>query len=352
MTNLITPWSSIGYLTYKRTYARKLNGRTDENAPTEEFTDTVERVLAACKSQLKVGFTDGEEKRLERYLLELKGSVAGRFWWQLGTGTVERLGLASLQNCAFCVVDHPIVPFVWAMDFLALGSGVGYNIQRKNVEKLPAVREWFKAPTRVNDGGADFIIPDSREGWVRFLAKTLKAAFLSERPEKGTFTYSTQVVRGKGTPIKGFGGVASGPEDLVWGIGKISEVLLKRAGRKIRPIDALDIMNIIGHIIVAGNVRRSAQIAIGDCDDIEFLLAKRWDIGKVPSWRAMSNNTVACDDIKDLHEYFWDSYEVGGEPIGLLNLKLAREVGRLGEKEYPDPNVQGCNPLIASGYLQ
>jgi hypothetical protein len=58
----------------------------------------------------------------------------------------------------------------------------------------------------------------------------------------------------------------------------------------------------------------------------------------------MSNNTVACDDIKDLHEYFWDSYEVGGEPIGLLNLKLAREVGRLGETEYPDPDVEGVNP--------
>jgi ribonucleotide reductase alpha subunit len=342
--DIVTPWSSVGYLTYKRTYSRKLNGRTEDTAPTEEFTDTVERILGACNTQLGVGFTDGEEERLRRYFLQLKGSVAGRFWWQLGTDTVGRLGLASLQNCAFCVVDHPIVPFVWAMDFLALGSGVGYNIQRKHVDKLPTVREWFRAPTRVNEGGADFIIPDSREGWVRFLAKTLKAAFLSERPEKGTFTYSTQVVRGKGTPIKGFGGVASGPEDLVWGVGKISEILIKRAGRKIRPIDALDIMNIIGHIIVAGNVRRSAQIAIGDCDDIEFLLAKRWDIGKIPSWRAMSNNTVACDDIKDLHEYFWDSYEVGGEPIGLLNLKLAREVGRLGETEYPDPDVEGVNP--------
>lgn len=344
MSEIVTPWSTIGYLTYKRTYSRKLDGRTDELAPTEEFTDTVERVLNACDTQLKVGFTENEKERLRSYLLQLKGSVAGRFWWQLGTTTVDRLGLASLQNCAFCVVDHPIIPFVWAMDFLAVGSGVGYNIQRKHIDKLPHVKTWFKPPTRVNDGGADFIIPDSREGWVRFLGKTLKAAFLSERPEKGTFTYSTQVVRGKGTPIKGFGGVASGPEDLVWGVGKISEVLMKRAGRKLRPIDALDIMNIIGHIIVAGNVRRSAQIAIGDCDDIEFLLAKRWDIGKVPPWRAMSNNTVACDDIKDLHEYFWDSYEVGGEPIGLLNLNLCRSVGRLGEPEYSDPNVQGVNP--------
>lgn len=349
MSNTNTPWSSVGLLTYKRTYSRKFKDTDVDGAPTEEFPDTIERILNACDSQLGVGFTKEERARLQTYFLELKGSVAGRFLWQLGTKTVDRLGLASLQNCAFTVVDHPIVPFTWCMDMLALGSGVGYNIQREHVDKLPVVREWFTAPTRVDHGGADFIIPDSREGWVRFLAKTLKAAFLSERKEKGTFTYSTQVIRGKGSPIKGFGGVASGPEDLCWGMGQISKILLKRQGRKVRPIDCLDIMNIIGHIIVAGNVRRSAQIAIGDCDDIEFLLAKRFDIGNIPSWRAMSNNSVVCHDVRDLHEYFWHSYEGKSEPLGLINLKLSRKMGRLGEIQYPDPEVQGFNPLTASG---
>jgi ribonucleoside-triphosphate reductase len=341
MSDTITPWSTVGYLTYKRTYARPIENTNQ----TEEFKDTIERVIEACRSQLNVGFTDDEEDRLRYYFLKLKCSVAGRFLWQLGTKTVDRLGLASLQNCAFTVVDQPIRPFCWAMDMLALGSGVGYNIQRQHLNKLPVVREWFSAPTRVNDGGADFIIPDSREGWVKFLGKTLKAAFLSERKEKGTFTYSTQMIRGKGTPIKGFGGVASGPEDLCWGVGKISEILEKRRGKKIRPIDALDIMNIIGHIIVAGNVRRSAQIAIGDPDDVEYLLAKRWDMGNIPSWRAMSNNSVAVSDIKDLHDFFWDGYEGKGEPYGLINLDLSRKVGRLGEEDYPDPDVMGYNPL-------
>lgn len=341
----VTPFSTVGYLTYKRTYSRKLDENGPDGSPTEEFPQTVERVIKACDTQLKVGFDKNEEDTFRNYLLSLKCSVAGRFWWQLGTQTVERLGLASLQNCAFTVVDGPIVPFTWCMDMLALGSGVGYNIQREHVNKLPEVRTWFKTPVRVSDAGADFIIPDSREGWVRFLAKTLKAAFLSERPEKGTFTYSTQVVRGRGTPIRGFGGVASGPEDLVWGIGKISEILMKRSGRKIRPIDALDIMNIIGHIIVAGNVRRSAQIAIGDCDDIEYLLSKRWDLGTIPSWRAMSNNSVVCSNINDLHEYFWDGYLGKGEPFGLINLELSRKEGRSGETQYPDPGVMGYNPL-------
>ena len=342
MTTL-TPWSSVGYLTYKRTYARRLN-ENDINSPTEEFPDTVERVIKACDEQLKCGFTKDEEQRLRNYLLGLKGSVAGRFWWQLGTDTVDKLGLSSLQNCAFRTVDKPVEPFTWAMDMLMLGSGVGYNIQKENVNKLPPVNLDFKCPVRSSDSGADFIVPDSREGWVALLGKTLKAAFLAHNSGKQTFSYSTQLIRSKGAPIKGFGGTASGPEDLVWGIEQISKVLEKRAGKQLRPVDCLDIMNIIGAVVVAGNVRRSAQIAIGDADDVEYLLAKRWDLGNIPSWRAMSNNSVVCHDIGDLHDFFWDGYEGKGEPYGLINLKLSRKIGRLGETQYPDPKVQGYNP--------
>ena len=336
-----TPFSTVGYITYKRTYARRLN-EADASSPTEEFEDTVNRVVASTANQLNVGFTDDEKQRLRKYLMELKGTVAGRFLWQMGTDTVGKLGLASLQNCAFTVINEPVRPFTWAMDMLMLGSGVGYNIQRKNIEKLPEVNLSFVRPTRVDSNDADFIVPDSREGWVQLLGKTLKAAFLGDK--KNTFSYSTVLVRGKGSAIKGFGGTASGPEDLCWGIEKISEVLEKRAGKKLRPVDALDIMNIIGAVVVAGNVRRSAQIAIGDADDVEYLLAKRWDMGNIPSWRAMSNNSVVCNDIKDLHEYFWDGYEGKGEPYGLINLRLSRKVGRLGDTNYPDPDVEGYNP--------
>ena len=252
----MTNFSSIGYLTYKRTYARYLDASLGADSPTEEWPDTVERVLKSCRTQLKVGFTEDEEDRFRDYMLDLKCSPAGRFLWQLGTATVDQYGLASLQNCAFTLVDDPIRPFVWTMDMLALGAGVGFNIQREYVDKIPEVRPWFKAPTRFDDGGADFIVPDSREGWVKLLGKTLKAAFLSEEPERGSFTYSTQIVRTQGMPIKGFGGVASGAQPLCKGISKISKVLEKRAGKKIRPVDALDLMNIIGETIVSGNVRR------------------------------------------------------------------------------------------------
>ena len=332
-----TPWGPLGYVTYKRTYARRLN-ENNTNSKTEEFENTVDRIVKASDKQLKVGFSPEEEKRLKEILLGLKGSVAGRFMWQLGTKTIDRLGLMSLQNCAFTVVNEPVRPFTWAMDALMLGSGVGYNIQREYVYELPKLKRKVRI-IRKDTNDADFIVPDSREGWVKLLRKTLESHFITGEG----FTYSTICVRGKGTPIKGFGGVASGPEELCWGIREISKLLNSRAGKKARPIDCLDIMNIIGYIVVAGNVRRSAQIAIGDYDDIQYLEAKRWDLG-IPNWRAMSNNSVVCNDISLLPEQFWEGYNGNGEPYGLINLKLSREIGRTGDTNYPDPDVAGYNP--------
>jgi ribonucleoside-triphosphate reductase len=328
----VTPWGSVGYITYKRTYARRIKNRT------EEFNETIQRVIDSAQKQLKCGFTAEEEKELYSLLISLKGSVAGRFLWQMGTTTVDKLGLASLQNCSFTVVDHPIKPFTWAFDMLMLGSGVGYNIQKEYVYELPKAKK--AKITRKDTNDADFIVPDSREGWVELLRRVLEAHFVTGE----SFSYSTVCIRGKGTLIKSFGGTASGPEELCWGMAEISKILNARANKKIRPIDALDMMNIIGAIVVAGNVRRSAQIALGDMDDLQFLSAKRWDLGNIPSWRAMSNNSVICNDINLLPENVWDGYMGNGEPYGLINLGLSQRIGRTGETQYPDPLVRGFNP--------
>jgi len=336
--DLQTPWGEIGYITFKRTYARRLK-EEDPNSKTEEFHDVIKREIDASERQLKVGFTAEEKERYYELRKQLKFSTAGRFMWQLGTKTVDKLGLPSLQNCAFTVVNSPIRPFTWTFEMLMLGSGVGYNIQKHNVYQLPKLKGKIKIE-RKDTGDADFIVPDSREGWVKLLGRVLKAYFFSGE----SFTYSTICIRSKGALIKGFGGTASGPEDLCWGISEINRILNSRANKKLRPIDCLDIMNIIGAVVVAGNVRRSAQIAIGDYDDLEFLKAKRWDLGSIPNWRAMSNNSIAApENIDDLPNEFWETYNQG-EPYGLINLELAKAVGRTGETQYPDPEVEGFNP--------
>ena len=332
------PWGEVGYPTFKRTYARKKGNAT------EEWHDTVERVVEACNKQLGCGFTEMEQENVRAMMMNLKGTVAGRFLWQLGTKTVDRLGLPSLQNCAFTVVDHPIRPFTWAFEMLMLGSGVGYNIQRENVYQLPKVRRKVKVERKdVND--ADFIVPDSREGWVELLKRVLEASFVTGEG----FSFATHLIRPAGSPIKGFGGTASGSEDLVWGMLEINKILNSRSGKRLSSVDCLDIMNIIGKIVVAGNVRRSAQIALGDVDDIEYLQAKRWDLGGIPNWRAMSNNSVVCDDVTKLPEEFWEGYKGNGEPYGLINLEATRRMGRTGEIQYKDLLVMGYNPCAEQG---
>lgn len=332
-----TPWGPVGSVTFARTYARRLN-ENDPSSPVETFSNTVDRVLNACDKQLGMGLSEEERTDMRNMMLGLEGIVAGRFLWQLGTKTVDKLGLPSLQNCAVTLVNEPVRPFTWAMDMLMLGCGVGFNIQREYVYELPKPKR--VKVTRLDTKDADYIVPDTRQGWVELLQKTLEAHFITG---KG-FTFSTICIRGKGTLIKGFGGVASGPEDLCWGISEINKLLNSRANKKVRPIDCLDIMNIIGSIVVAGNVRRSAQIALGDMDDLQFLNAKRWDLGGIPNWRAMSNNSVVCNDFKLLPEQFWQGYLGNGEPYGLINLKLSQSVGRAGDTSYPDPEVVGYNP--------
>lgn len=335
------PFDTMGLFTFLRTYARR-HDETDPKSTIENWGETLKRVVEACNTQLNVGFTDMEKREVFSLLYNLKCSVAGRFLWQLGTKTVDKLGLPSLENCCFTVVDEPIRPFTWTMNFLMLGSGVGYRILPEDVNKIPEVKK--VEITRLDTKDADFIVPDSREGWIKLLGKVLKAHFYSGK----NFSYSCVLLRSKGAPIKNFGGLASGPDILCDGILKINSVLNKRAGQKLRPIDALDIMNIIGMIVISGNVRRSAQIAIGSVHDKEYLQAKRWDLGNIPNWRAFSNNSVVCNDINDVlnSEEFWKGYDGTGEPYGLINLDLAKKCGRLGETQYPDPELEGFNPCL------
>jgi hypothetical protein len=245
--------------------------------------------------------------------------------------------------------------FLFLFENLMLGGGVGYSIRREDVHELPRIKKDVEIIHKPKND-ADFIIPDSREGWVKLLENVLSAHFETGK----SFSYSTILIRGAGEKIAGFGGKASGPAILVEGIKKICKVFKDREGKKLRSLDVLDICNIIGSVVVAGNVRRSAEIALGDPDDVLYLRAKNWGNGNVPNWRAMSNNTLYVDDYSHLMEEFWkNGYEINkktgfanGEPYGFFNLPLSRKFGRLKDgniknaDQYPTKvdNVVGTNP--------
>ena len=320
-------WSNLAKVVYKRTYARKDNGTL------ENWADTVERVIAGNVQGHNV--TAEEIERLRYYLMNRKAGPAGRGWWYSGAPSHKKLGGVALNNCWFVAGDE-WNNFVLAQDLLMLGGGVGMSVEHRFVSKLPRLKKDVNIVSK-DTKDADFIVPDSREGWNELTRRVLEAYFVTGK----SFSYSTVCIRPAGEQIKGFGGVSSGPKPLVTYIDKLVALLKSREGRHLRPVDAADILCSIGEMVVSGNVRRSAIIILGDPWDKEYLKAKRWDLGNIPTQRAMANFSVVVDDVEDLHPLFWKTYEQG-EPFGLVNRKNIQKFARMGELK-PDTAV-GVNP--------
>lgn len=328
------PWGfgGLGEIVYLRTYSRKIDGLDR----TETWTETIKRIIDGAV-EIGVPFSEKEAEKLFDHMYNLRCTVAGRALWQLGTPLVSKFSGTSLNNCFFTNIEK-IEDFELLFDYLMLGGGVGFSVERSKIHDLPKVKDVkFIKAERTND--ADFIVPDSRQGWRELLHKVLESHFVTGK----SFTYSTVLIREFGAQLKTFGGTASGPGALVDGIDDICKVLNNRVGKKLRSVDVLDICNIIGRIVVSGSSRRSAQIAIGDPDDVLFLRAKNWSSGSVPAWRANSNNSIYADAFDEIMAELWKGYDGSGEPYGLVNRKLARTVGRLGENAN-DPSIEGFNP--------
>ena len=328
------PWGfgGLGEIVYLRTYSRPVEGA----GRNEVWAETIQRCINGA-IEIGADLNQKDAEALFDHMFNLRASLSGRSLWQLGTPLVKKFNGTSLNNCFFTNIEK-VEDFELLFDYLMLGGGVGFSVERSKIHELPKIKAGVSIThERTND--ADIIVPDSRQGWRRLLHSVLKSYF-----ETGSsFSYSTMLIREFGAPLSTFGGTASGPGALVDGIADISKVMENRAGKKLRSIDVLDICNIIGRVVVSGSSRRSAQIAIGDPDDILFLRAKNWGSGTVPGWRANSNNSIYADSYDEIMPELWKGYDGTGEPYGLLNRKLARTYGRLGEKKS-DPSVEGFNP--------
>lgn len=333
------PWGfgGLGEVVYLRTYSRKIEGESRN----ETWVETCERTVNGA---VDIGaiLSEDEAEKLFDHMFNLRCLPAGRALWQLGTPLVKKYSGTSLNNCYFTNIET-IEDFELLFDYLMLGGGVGFSVERSKIHDLPKIKQGVTIThERTND--ADIIVPDSRSGWRRLLHSALKSFFETGK----SFSYSTILIRQFGAPLKTFGGTASGPQALIDGIEDISKVMQNREGKKLRSVDVLDICNIIGKIVVSGSSRRSAQIAIGDPDDVLFLRAKNWSSGSVPSWRANSNNSIYADSFDEILPELWKGYDGSGEPYGLVNRKMARTYGRLGERK-PDPTVEGFNPCAEIG---
>jgi ribonucleoside-triphosphate reductase (thioredoxin) len=336
--------NSLGEITFVRTYSR-----VKEDGTKERWYEVVRRVIEGMYSVQK---NHAKENRLpwndykaqksaqEAFdrMFNLKWTPPGRGMWTFGTPlTMEKRNSAALQNCAMVSTkdldkNDPGALFAWVMDALMLGIGVGFDT-------LGAEKNFpIYAPT---EPAVTYVIPDTREGWVESL-RLLLNSFLRQNQSIQEFDYSE--IRPEGAPIKGFGGTASGPAPLIKVHNQLREVIGGRAGEKLDSRAIVDIVNLIGTCVVAGNVRRSATLALGGAEDEEFINLKNYE--KFPDrapWAWMSNNSISAKVGMDYTQYV-DRIADNGEP-GFIWLDVARNYGRLADPaDGKDYRVMGFNP--------
>ncbi|KAG5182987.1 hypothetical protein JKP88DRAFT_157690 [Tribonema minus] len=333
-------FKGLGELVFRRTYSR-----VTETGVRERWFETCQRVVDGTFSMQQAWMAqqrlpwDAGRARLDaedmyRRMFEMKFLPPGRGLWAMGsTLTADRGCFAALHNCSFVstrnIAQYGASPFAMAMSQSMLGIGVGFDV-------TGAGDILIKAP----GPGAVHLVADSREGWVHSLEVLLEAFFHGATMPQ--FDYSG--VRPAGTVIRGFGGSSQGPDPLKQLHRDVTVTLGALIGRPITTTAIVDIFNQIGCCIVSGSVRRSAEIAVGDYDDAEFLDLK--DNTKNPHRAAFSwasNNSVKSPIGAD-YEAIAERMRLNGEP-GIIWLENAREFGRMRDGANAlDYRVCGCNP--------
>lgn len=259
----------------------------------------------------------------------------------MGTDVVHKKNLsAALNNCAFVSTEdmesNPSRPFEFLMDASMLGVGVGFDTKGRDRVMILGPKEEVEV----------YRIEDSREGWVNSVSKLLKAYFGVNGEKMNDIEFDYSAIRPEGEPLKTFGGVSSGPRPLRELHESIRGVLNGRIGQRMDSRAIVDLFNLIGRCVVSGNVRRSAEIAFGDPDDITFMDLKDYD--KNPERAAFgwsSNNSIFARVGMDYTEVA-KRLRVNGEP-GLAWLENMQKFGRMEDgPNWKDKRVKGGNPCL------
>lgn len=394
-TKKITPhWGPLGWVTYKRTYAR---WQADKDR-TEEWKETVKRVIEGNinldprlndnPSQAVIDELTTEAEQLFKLIYGLGATPSGRNLWISGTDYQKRTG-DSLNNCWFIAIrpqkygDSHIqpsylnneqvavsMPFAFLFDELMKGGGVGFSVTDDNINQIPSVdhkinlsividkssasydesistgafdRNDIKKPLQENE--IYYQLPDTREGWVLAVAQLIDLHFKNTNQNNvNKLILDMTNIRPRGAKIHGFGGTASGPTPLIEMLQDVNKVLNAKVGTNLSAVDCTDICNLIGKAVVAGNVRRSAELALGSGNNHQFITMKQ-DQEKLQHHRWASNNSISIDKDFDHFQEVADSIQENGEP-GIVNTSLSKNYGRIadGYQKNIDGDVEGTNP--------
>lgn len=353
------PMNQLGSFVYYRTYSRWI----PELKRREYWYETVRRAVEYNCSLAPT--TREEAEKLYDNIYNLKQFLSGRTLFTGGSEVSKKYGMSN-YNCALTIADD-FEAFRDLLYLLLVGAGVGLRVRKKDVNKLPSVRGDIKLISKAyvpknprdrieytnleyEDDMVEIVVGDSKEAWIQALDYFLKFFYLKEFRKINTIIMNYDNIRPAGERLKTFGGYSSGYAPFMEMIEKTYKILIKdnKGYKKLRPIDCMDIANIIGMTVVSGGVRRTSEVILFDYDDNEVATSKsnlykqdengNWIIDEEISHRRMSNNSIQYEERPSREQWHKHIQEMrySGEPA-FQNLEAVR-------KRKPD--AEGGNPCM------
>lgn len=298
------------YQTYiaKSRYSRFL----DDKGRREHWDETVARYFNFMEKHLKdkqnYALSPALRHELEQAVVNLEIMPSMRSLMTAGEA-LERQNIAG-YNCSYLPIDD-VKAFDEAMYILLCGTGVGFSVEQKYVNKLPEI------PEKLYDSNTTIVVKDSKEGWAKALRQVIALLYAGEIPK-----WDVSAVRPAGTRLKTFGGRASGPEPLVDLFKYVTNKFKGAVGRKLHTIECHDILCKIGEVVVVGGVRRSAMISLSDLGDDRMAHAKAGNWWDGNGQRALANNSAVYEVKPDVGQFMreWSNiYESHSGERGIFN---------------------------------
>ena len=330
MNNLLpTPYQEF---IHKSRYARWI----EDEGRRENYDETVDRyinyMVAHVKDKFDYDLPEADVEDLREAILNLEIMPSMRAMMTAGPA-LARDNICG-YNCSYIPVDSPRA-FDECMYILMCGTGVGFSVERENVDKLPVVSDNFsKSSTVIN-------VADSKPGWAKAYRELIALLYAGQIPN-----YNVEGIRPAGARLKVMGGRASGPQPLVDLFNFTIETFQKAKGRRLYPIECHDIMCKVGEVVVVGGVRRSALISLSNLNDYQMAHAKSGQWYDYEKQRALANNSVAYKGKPEMGTFMreWLSlYDSKSGERGIFNREAAdKQVSRNGRRETG--HMWGTNP--------
>ena len=301
-----------------------------EEGRREVWSETVDRAVNFFDETLDI-----DEATLESVRETIVGQkVMPSMRLLMTAGEALKRNHIAAYNCSFVPVDH-LRAFDEALYILMQGTGLGFSVAKKYVNKLPSVAESFHATDTT------IVVGDSKEGWAKAYKELINLLWSGQKP-----LIDVSKVRPAGARLKTFGGRASGPEPLVDLFEHTTRVVEGAAGRQITALEAHSIVCKIAAVVVVGGVRRSALISLSDLEDREMAYAKVGAWYEENGHYALANNSAIYYHKPTMEQFIseWKALvESKSGERGIFNLEASQaQAAKNGRRD--GSLVEGTNP--------